>query len=72
MALSNVPVESTAILQMIYDYDQARETGSGQLIVTFKDGRDYSWPAFPIAELNTWTGSDSIGGYFNQYIRGQY
>ena len=72
MALSNVPVSSSAINQMLYDYDDARETGLGQLIVTFKDDKTYEWPQFPYTLLNEWTSAGSLGTYFNLYIRGRY
>jgi hypothetical protein len=70
--MTSVPVESSAINQMVFDYDQARETGSGQLVVTFKDDRTYKWDSFPLDVLNQWIGAGSAGAFFNRNVRGRY
>jgi hypothetical protein len=57
---------STAIANLSYDDDE--ET----LFITFTDGSRYTIEGFPEIELERWLGSESIGGYFNSFVRGNY
>ena len=57
---------STAIVNLTYDDE------TGELFMTFKDGRGYVIANFPEIELERWLGSASIGGYFNAFVRGNY
>lgn len=57
---------STCIARLTYHRD------TRDLFVTFTDGRNYVLPGFPEIELERWTKSLSIGGYFNAFVRGNY
>ena len=72
MALEAVDTASSAINQMLYDWETARAEGAGELIVTFKDDRTYRWEAFPMNVMMNWLAAPSLGLYFNTDIRGRY
>lgn len=57
---------SSAITNLTYHHD------TGELFITFTDGRRYVIPEFPEIELERWLKAASIGGYFNAFVRGNY
>lgn len=56
---------SSAFTQMVYDSD------TEQLIATFKDGATYAY-TLPQDVVDQWMAADSIGGFYNANIRGQF
>lgn len=59
-------VASTCISNLTYHRD------TGELYMTFTDGSKYVIASFPEIELERWVNSPSIGGYFNNFVRGNY
>lgn len=59
-------LSSTCIANLTYNHC------TGELFMTFTDGRNYVIEDFPEIELERWLGSASIGGYFNAFVRGNY
>ena len=50
-------------------YDASSET----LVVMFRDsGKKYAYSNFPVEEWSKFISADSLGTYFNQYIKGNY
>ena len=60
-----IPVASAAIVALDYNLAQ-------MLTVEFNDGSVYEMENFPAVELYRWLNADSIGTYFNRYVRGRY
>lgn len=61
-----IPVDSSDLSEVGYD----SETGS--LVVEFKRGNVYRYEGVSQEIYNGLIGSDSVGKYFNQYIKGSY
>jgi len=61
-----VSVSSSAIARL--DYDEEEEV----LSITFTDGRSYQLQNFPAIEYHRFVTADSIGAYWNAYVRGNY
>lgn len=59
-------LSSTCIANLTYNHC------TGELFMTFTDGRNYVIEDFPEIELERWLGSESIGGYFNAFVKGNY
>lgn len=66
MARQNYQISSTAIVRLERDDD------SGDVFVTFKDGRGYVISGMAQIEVERWANADSVGGYFNAFVRGRY
>lgn len=62
----NYPVQSSAIVRLEYDVE------SQTAYVTFKDGRGYEIQGIPQIEMERWVNSGSVGGYWNNFLRGRY
>ena len=49
------------------------DSGTGTLVVTFRDsGASYAYDEVPKSVWNALQTSDSMGGYYNKNIKGQY
>ena len=57
---------STCIANLTFHRD------TGELFITFMKGGRYVIPVFPEIELERWINSPSVGGYFNNFVRGNY
>jgi hypothetical protein len=66
MALVNYQQSSSAIAVIGYD-DETEE-----VFVTFTDGKQYTLQGVPPLELFRWLNADSVGTYWNLYMRGRY
>jgi hypothetical protein len=45
---------------------------SGTMVILFRKGGSYTWDSFPAIEWARFKAADSVGGYFNAYIKGNY
>ena len=66
MAMTSLPVVSSAIAAMSYDED------TQDLQITFHRGGSYIIHSIAPIEVSRWVDSGSPGGYFNRWIKGQY
>lgn len=66
MALKELPIQSSCFTRLAYDED------TGELIMQFTKGGVYTIPNIEAIEVERWTQSESVGGYFNDHIRGRY
>lgn len=57
---------STCIANLTYHRD------TQELFMTFTKGGYYVIEGFPEAELRHWVTAESVGGYFNEFVRGNY
>ena len=60
--IKTLPVASAGITSIRHD-------GRTTLIVNFKDGSSYTYPSVSIDTYQEFAAADSIGGYFNRFIR---
>ena len=67
MAVINYSTGASSALVRI-DYDDESE----ECFITFKDGKSYTLQGVPQIEIERWTSSGSIGGYWNNFMRGRY
>jgi hypothetical protein len=61
-----LPIASSAIARLDYDRD------AEEMHVTFHHGGSYTISGMSEIEAHRWANSDSVGRYFNSYIRGRY
>lgn len=66
MAFQNIPIVSECFARIEYD-DETEE-----LVMTFQKGGSYTIQGIPQIEVSRWTESVSVGGYFNNFVRGKY
>ena len=64
--ITSISTASSAIANLTYHHD------TSELFMTFTDGRNYVIEDFPEIEFERWIAADSIGGYFNAFVRGNY
>ena len=60
--IKTLPVVSAGITSIRHD-------GKSNLIVNFKDGSSYRYSNIPVSTYHEFAAADSIGGYFNRFIR---
>ena len=60
--IKTLPVVSAGITSIRHD-------GKSNLIVNFKDGSSYNYSNIPVSTYQEFASADSIGGYFNRFIR---
>ena len=60
--IKTLPVASAGITSIRHD-------GKSNLIVNFKDGSSYRYSNIPVSTYQEFAAADSIGGYFNRFIR---
>ena len=66
MVMKSYGVVSSAIKRLAYD-DESEECE-----VTFKDGRSYVLRGLAEIEFHRWAESESVGGYWNSFVKGNY
>lgn len=62
----NYSPASSCIARLTYHRD------TNELFITFVSGGQYVIEDFPEIELERWVQSESAGGYFNAFVRGNY
>lgn len=62
----SIPVTSSCFSAL--EYNESEKL----LNMTFTDGRRYQIPGIEPIEVERWTQSESVGGYFNANVRGKY
>lgn len=66
MAKKTYPIASTCFARIEYD-DETQE-----LWMTFQKGGTYKIPKIEEIEVERWVEAQSVGGYFNDFVRGNY
>ena len=66
MAMQEQQVQSTCFTRIAYDDE------TGELIMQFTKGGVYTIPKIEAVEVERWMQAESVGGYFNDFIRGKY
>jgi hypothetical protein len=66
MAIQTAPRSSTCFFDLTWDDE------SGDLVMDFHRGGQYTIPNFPQREWEAWSNASSLGGYFNSNIKGRF
>ena len=71
MALTVVPLTSSAIQSISYDPDDD-EAGMGVTVTVDFERGSYDFDGVPLDLVEQWIKSSSPGGFFHTYIKGSY
>lgn len=66
MAFKELQVQTSCFTQLAYDED------TEELMMQFAKGGVYTIPKISKGEVEQWIQAESVGGYFNDHIRGRY